>query len=116
MAAGRDFIVVLVGDAGLRTSLIARLGMTGRTVVTAHDRAELARWRELDSGSTLIIDASLLPSDRPVNAESLRAYVWSGRIFVIGGDRFDDAGDPPVRFVAPATATVDIMTNLANCP
>lgn len=115
MAQCRDFIVVLVSDAGLRTSLIARLGMTGKMVVTAHDHRALARWRERSAASTLIIDIASLPTHVPVEACHLRAQVWSGRMFVVGDQNSGDAVVPPIRFVEPATATSDIMAGLESC-
>ena len=115
MAPCRDFIVVLVSDAGLRTSLIARLGMTGRTVVTAHDGSELARWDATNNGSTLIIDTASLPADMPVDVGNLRAHVWSGRLFVVGDQDLGEGPRGAIQFVEAATATADIMTALAKC-
>jgi len=81
-------LVLVVREAGLRSTLIARLSMAGADLVTIDniDDPRVQRW--LDKGPVLIIDENAL-AGRPGGEAGLRAEPRWRAVTVIG-----DGGQP----------------------
>nr|WP_299906330.1 hypothetical protein [Sphingomonas bacterium] len=76
--ASTELIVLIVGDSGLRSALIARLSLDGESLVTLEvDPEDPALERIAPSQSILVIDGSRLDGRLQVLAESGR---WGGII------------------------------------
>ncbi|MDB5703939.1 MAG: hypothetical protein JWN66_1055 [Sphingomonas bacterium] len=78
IVASTELIVLIVGDSGLRSALIARLSLDGESLVTLEvDPEDPALERIAPSQSILVIDGSRLDGRLQVLAESGR---WGGII------------------------------------
>jgi hypothetical protein len=78
IVASTELIVLIVGDSGLRSALIARLSLDGESLVTLEvDPEDPALERIAPSQSILVIDGGRLDGRLQVLAESGR---WGGII------------------------------------
>jgi len=83
-------LVLVVREAGLRSTLIARLSMAGADLVTIHDIDDPRVERWLAKGPVLIIDDVAL-AGRTGGEAALRADTRWREIAVIGGVATDAA-------------------------
>ena len=96
-------LVIVAREAGLRSTLIARLSMAGADLVTIDnlDDPRVERW--LAKSPVLIIDEAALAT-RPGGEAALRADPRWCAIAVVGGAATDAAHPPRIPRDDPASA------------
>lgn len=107
MSPSSPLLVLMVREAGLRSTLIARLSMAGADLVTIDniDDPRIQRW--LGKGPVLILDHMAL-AGREGGEAALRADPRWRAITVIGGAP-EDAAHPPRISGVDAAAEIEAM-------
>lgn len=100
-------LVLVVREAGLRTTLIARLSMAGADLVTISDIDDPRIQRWIDKGPVLVLDAAAL-AEREGGEPALRADPRWRAIAVIGGEAQDPAFPPRISS-GDAAAEIEAM-------
>lgn len=112
MCVYREPVYLAIGDAALRSSLSARLGMAGHAVVSMQDVATLARGRHAPDG-LFVVDGDLLPFDRETWADMLGATTAPGTCIILV--RGPDGRHGPFLLADRSNALTAIEAAMAQC-
>jgi hypothetical protein len=82
-AVAHSRIVLAVADPGLRSALVAQLGLAGELVIATTDHLDGQLSPAIRATSLLVIEQSLISSVGPDWAETLRAQNWLATVIVI---------------------------------
>jgi hypothetical protein len=110
IVASTELIVLIVGDSGLRTALIARLSLDGESLVTLEtDPDNPALRRITPSESILVTDVDRLDADLQMLAENGH---WGG--IIVLADAAREFGAKRVRILDRKSALVEVRETLTR--
>lgn len=108
-----EMLVLMIGDAGLRSALTARLSLDRRTLITLYGDADAATLdRIVGDPITLIIDGETFARRFAALDRCLR---WT-RVFVLANDAHPAHADPRIRTLDPTPGLSVIRVALGPAP
>lgn len=107
-------LVLVVHEAGLRSSLVAQLSMAGASIVTARDIDDPMLARSVRKPSVLILDLGyVIAQDAQWLDRVLAEPRWAKLVVLTGPDGYPDP-DPRCVYLDGKSASAEIMRQMAH--